>query len=254
MIMKNLVMILSLVCILASCQQRPSIDIEYLKEQKNLANLPLNKQKTLDKIGPFKFEQRVSIHDSLTKLTKQLLWSKQYKKLKSVPSKDPKKQYVTVLTDKDGDNKADLITYSNSDSSTYIYDLNKDGNIDYLVYFLEMASLGFTKDQNKIILNFTHWIDSNYDGKIDIFVSPSIDLDGDGFQDEGVYAWLYDSSGDGRIDKAEHVGPDIQQSIDADNGVFKIKSLYYKEIDVGDERIIKVTSEGLTDINSMINE
>jgi hypothetical protein len=254
MIMKNLVMILSLVCILASCQQQPSIDIEYLKEQKNLANLPLNKQKTLDKIGPFKFEQRVSIHDSLTKLTKQLLWSKQYKKLKSVPSKDPKKQYVTVLTDKDGDNKADLITYSNGDSSIYIYDLNKDGKVDYIVYFLEMASLGLTKDQNKIVMNFFHWIDSNYDGKIDILVYPSIDLDGDGFQDEGVYAWLYDSSGDGRIDKAEHAGAHIQQSIDADNGVFKIKSLNMKEIDIGNAGALKAFSGALADINSIIDE
>jgi hypothetical protein len=250
--MKYLATFLAFVCIPVICHAQFPYEDESSGKQTKLSFLALHKRNTLNKIGLFKFEQRVSIHESLTELSKQLMRSKQRKILKSVRSKDPKDRSLTIMIDRDGDNKADIVV--GGDASTYIYDLNKDGNIDYVVFFLEMGSLGLTKGNKKVIMNFFHWIDSNYDGKIDILVYPSIDLDGDGFQDEGLYAWLYDSNGDGRIDKAEHVGPDIQQSIDADNGVFKIKSLNMKEIDIGNAEALKDFSGILTDINSMINE
>jgi hypothetical protein len=255
--MKNLVIILALVCIPVISQAQFHYDDENdsSEEQTRQSSLALHKQKTLDKIGAFKFEQRVLTHASLDALSKQLWKSKQQKILKSIRSKEPGARYFSELIDKDGDDIADMVAYpfdrgGETEDFAFIYDLNKDGNIDYIVFY---QGVGFAKGF-KIVISFYHWIDSNYDGRIDIWVEPVIDQDDDGIADEGVYAWLSDSSGDGRIEKAEHAGADIQQSIDAEDGIFKIKGLLRKEIEVGHEGPLKFANHFLSRINSIINE
>ena len=128
---------------------------------------------------------------------------------------------VLELIDKDGDGKAEeFVIYPDTQDFGFMFDLNKDGKIDYIVF---NQGLAMTKDMKKFYWSKYHWIDSNFDGKIDIHVIPTIDLDGDKFPDEGVTAWIYDTNFDGDVDKAEYLGKDFQKPIENTEGVFIIK-------------------------------
>ena len=110
--------------------------------------------------------------------------------------------------------------FRSSQEFGFIFDLNKDGKIDYIVF---NQGLAMTKDIKPYWSKY-HWIDSNFDGKIDIHVIPTVDLDGDGFPDEGVTAWIYDTNFDGDVDKAEYLGKDFQKPIEKTEGGFIIKA------------------------------
>jgi hypothetical protein len=97
-----------------------------------------------------------------------------------------------------------------------------------------------------------HWIDSNYDGKIDIYVNPTVDLDGDKSPDEGVTAWVYDTDFDGDVDKAEYLGKNFQKAIEKTEDVFVIKA-WTGEIKAGKD-FNSFRNKVLSDINSLLQQ
>jgi len=179
------------------------------------------KEAPTDKLGTFKFNERKNIYETFDELANRLRASRYYVVLKKKKIKIDDKVLILELSDRDGDRKAEqFVVYPDTQDFGFIFDLNKDGKIDYIVF---NQGLAMTKDIKPYWSKY-HWIDSNFDGKIDIHVIPTIDLDGDGFPDEGVTAWIYDTNFDGDVDKAEYLGKDFQKPIENTEGVFIIKA------------------------------
>jgi hypothetical protein len=132
--------------------------------------------------------------------------------------KKPINGMVFVVFDSDYDGLADAFAaYPGDQDYGFMYDLNKDCKMDYFIF---NGGIVPSKDFKAYWFNF-HWIDSNHDGKMDIYVENDIDLDGDGLPDNGITAWFYDSDFDGKIDKAEYIGKDFIKPIEMPKeGVF----------------------------------
>ncbi|MFM2207587.1 MAG: hypothetical protein RL213_1562 [Bacteroidota bacterium] len=77
------------------------------------------------------------------------------------------------------------------------YDLNKDGRYDYIIY-----NGGYTMDFSYW---FFHWVDDNYDGKIDRIVYPEICPPGDSIVKPGLTVWVQDTDGDSLTDHVTYV-------------------------------------------------
>jgi hypothetical protein len=185
------------------------------------ASQQLRKEATTDKLGTFKFHERKNIYAILDEIANRLRASRYYVVLKKKEIRIDDKVFVLELSDRDGNGKADqFVLYPDTQDFGFMFDLNKDGKIDYIVFNQGFA---MTKDIKPYWSKY-HWIDSNFDGKIDIHVIPTIDLDGDGWPDEGVTAWIYDTNFDGDVDKAEYLGKDFQKPIENTEGVFIIKA------------------------------
>jgi hypothetical protein len=210
------------------------------------------KQKTLGELGSFDFEKRMYICETINDLAIQLNRSPVGTTLKKSGARQVFKDFPALeLGDRDLDGKAEQFAYlpekgENTQEFGFIFDLNRDGNVDYIVF---NGGIGFTKDFKKFIWNNYHWIDSNYDGKIDIFVyNNNISLDDDSFPDEGITGWVYDMDFDGFVDKAEYLGDSFQQPAEERNGIFIIKAFF------GEKRWAKTDSfefcdKILSDIN-----
>lgn len=219
-----------------------------------LSTLAVYKQKTLAEVGQFQMGRNVHIHETLDHLANQLGRSRTNVVLKSSSTSTFTEYPILELIDRDGDKRPDQFAYSpetggNTQDFGFLFDLNKDGKADYLVFNQgTMVTKPF-----KIVWTFYHMVDSDYDGKIDIWIYPDVDLDGDKFMDEGVTAWLYDINQDGKIDKGEHLGRDMRKTIDELDGVLKIKCMTQKNIEVGDAGLLKFSNNVLSDINALMD-
>ena len=204
------------------------------------------KEAPTDKLGTFKFNERKNIYETFDELANRLRASRYYVVLKKKKIKIDDKVLILELSDRDGDRKAEqFVVYPDTQDFGFIFDLNKDGKIDYIVF---NQGLAMTKDMKPYWSKY-HWIDSNYDGKIDIIVIPTIDLDGDKFPDEGVTGWVYDTDFDGEVDKAENLGKNFQKSIKKTEVGFTIKG-WTREVKV-EKDFSSFTNKVLSDINSM---
>ena len=192
----------------------------------------LRKEATTEKLETSKFNERKNIYETLDELANRLRASRKYTVLIRKETNSIEDFPILELVDRDGDGKADMFVYvtksgelpkgypfRSSQEFGFIFDLNKDGKIDYVVF---NQGLVLTKDMKPYWSKY-HWIDSNFDGKIDINVIPTVDLDGDKRPDEGVTAWIYDTNFDGGVDKAEYLGKDFEKPIENTEGVFIIK-------------------------------
>ena len=156
---------------------------------------------------------------------------------------------IIAMYDNDLDGKADA--YANlpaGETSTmdfgFIFDLNHDNRMDYVVF---NGGPFPTKDMKMGWMNY-HFINSNYDGKVDILIY-NVDLDGDKRLDENVCAWFYDTDFDGIIDKAEYLGPGVEIPIPETNGGFLLKSA------TGEKSLLKKNlEEGLASLSGLLSE
>lgn len=163
---------------------------------------------------------------------------------------------ILDLIDVNGDRSPDMFSYSpksggNSQDFGFIFDLNKDGKADYLVF---NQGTQWILNPFRIVATFHHWIDSDNDGKIDVLVFPDVDLNGDRAMDgEGVFAWMYDINKDGKIDKGEHLGNNFQQTMAVENGKINAKCVMQAPSASSYTEFLERASKMLTDINSMMN-
>ena len=254
---KSLIAIMVVWFIFASCSYQQQ-DLKQARDTDAIKTIQTYKQKTIDELGPFRFDERKYIYETLDELANQLRASRKYTVLLRKETKTIDLFPILELIDRDGDGKADQFVYlpkggempkdygfSSSQEFGFIFDLNKDGKIDYIVF---NQGLAMTKDMKPYWSKY-HWIDSNYDGKIDIIVIPTIDLDGDKFPDEGVTGWVYDTDFDGEVDKAENLGKNFQKSIKKTEVGFTIKG-WTREVKV-EKDFSSFTNKVLSDINSM---
>jgi hypothetical protein len=246
------VCLLSVLFLIAGCA--PRID-ERPRMVESIKAFSAYKQKTLNKLGSFDFDRRRNFYETIDNLANRL-WNSP----ENVPLKREKKETfeelpVLELMDRDLDGKADEFAYfpeerRESQVFGFIFDLNRDGKVDYIVF---NGGPVFTKEFKRTVWMNYHWIDSNYDGKIDITTYNAIDLDDDGFLDEGISAWAYDTDFDGLIDRVEYLGEDLERPVEKTEGVFVIKRAHKMDIELKfREGFDPFINKILFDINSMM--
>jgi len=235
---KSFLLLIVVWFMLASCAYQQQ-DLKQTTDADAIKTLVTYKQKTLDEVGTFKFTERKYIYETLDELANQLKASRKYTVLIRKETKTSEHFPLLELIDRDGDGKAEQFAYMPKKGGStrefgFIFDLNKDVKIDYIVF---NQGLALTKD--------------NYDGKIDIHVIPTVDLDGDKFPDKGVTAWVYDTDFDGDVDKAEYLGKNFQKAIEKTEGDFTIRA-WTGESKAGN--IFADENKVLSDINSLLQE
>lgn len=175
----------------------------------------------------FSFDNRLAIFITIDSIANVLWNSKTDKTLKKEPAGTFSALPILLLTDRNGDNKAEEFAFvaredkKDTPEFGFFFDLNMDGKADYLVY---NGGPLFKKDFTKMFWMNYHAIDSNGDGTVDIFVFNTVHLQGEEMYDEGTSGWIYDRDFDGIFDSAEYLGRDFQQSIPVTDSAFAIKS------------------------------
>jgi hypothetical protein len=216
------IVIVAIVILFTGCA-KPTMKTE------NIKTFSIYKQKTLDELGSFDFERRLYIYETIDELANQLRKSPKSFTLKKAKKKTLEKFPIFMLSDRDLDGKADQFAYypekgGETQEHGFIFDLNKDGKIDYVVF---NGGILPTKGFKSFVWHNYHGIDSNNDGKVDIYVySNNIDLDGDKQLDEGISGWVYDTDFDGIVDRAEYLGQNFIEPIEKKEGVFIIKTVF----------------------------
>lgn len=216
-------------------------------------------EKSLGNIQGFAYDKRSDIVKTVNVLAARLERSPYFKSLKHTRSDTFKNDYpVLELIDRNADGKPDEFAYlpevNSSETLEYgfMFDLNKDGKIDYIVL---NGGPAFSKDAKAAWVS-SHWIDSNDDGRVDIVVyNNSIDLNGDDHFDKGVCGWVYDTNCDGSVDKAEYLDADHALPVKAKNGSYVIKTIFGDQAWGNTSQLDRenLGSRILSDINTMIS-
>ncbi len=107
----------------------------------------LRKEATTEKLETFKFNERKNIYQTLDELANRLRASRKYTVLIRKETNSFEDFPILELVDRDGDGKADMFVYvtksgelpkgypfRGSQEFGFIFDLNKDGKIDYVVF------------------------------------------------------------------------------------------------------------------------
>lgn len=134
---------------------------------------------------------------------------------------------VLILEDRDEDGKADFYGYhppgGTKDTQEFgaFFDLSGDGLPDWIVFYGGSAMT----NEVKLFYWHHHAIDTNGDGRFDVRIYGLIDMDGDGFPEEGATAWVYDIDHDGLVDKAEHIIDGRVTQIEAENGALPLRHM-----------------------------
>lgn len=195
-------------------------------------------------VEAFDRKNPLKLYETMDYWSHVLRTSRVHREIKQIRTTTFKGHPILSLSDRNGDGKVDSFAYYPENSQRtvefgFVFDLNEDGKIDYLVF---NGGPMMTKDFEAVIWMNYHAIDSNGDGRIDIFVYNDIDRDGDRRPDRGVTAWLYDDNFDGKVDRAEYrgysarfpvggrfwfppKGHPLQETIKPDNGVITISKV-----------------------------
>ena len=159
-------------------------------------------------VPPLSSDNKLYVYETIDYRSHTLRTSKTVEKLyASKTTTMPEHPYLAIL-DSDHDGAPDQFVYQEvkgkpSVEFGFLFDLNKDGKVDYFVF---NGGPMMNKDLKRIMWMNYHVLDSNFDGRIDILVYNDIDLNGDHEADNGVTAWIYDNNFDGSIDSAEYLG------------------------------------------------
>ena len=114
--------------------------------------------------------------------------------------------YKFRFYDADGDNKADEWAFFAPDKETtqefgYMYDLNKDGQVDYILYH---GGLMVSHDK-QFYYYFYHLIDEDYDGKIDTWTNSVAIQPGDKDPDPHWVLWVECNNQDGKPEMVSYL-------------------------------------------------
>lgn len=152
---------------------------------------------------------------------------------------------LLVLTDEDGDGRADFYAY---------YDERREKNtLEFGAYFTEPGAdmpywLVFNSGPSFMMpaegdmvffwINY-QFVDRNRDGKFDTYAVNNLDFDGNGQGSATDVLWLYDDDFDGGLDRGEHIVDGIAHEITIIENVFQTKRLgedtYEQKFRVGDQ-------------------
>lgn len=211
------------------------------------------KQKTLEELGPFDYDRRAYFLETIEELSMQVRSLPKRKILVSAPVDTIGDGPILALIDIDGDRQPDMYSYAqeaggNTQHFGFLYDLNRDGRVDWLTFSQGvMLAKPF-----KMILTSYHMIDTNYDGRADIWVNPDTDLDQDGFVEQGVFAWLHDTDFDGGIDRGEYLGPGVSEAMECTEDMIRQRCVTSEDIAKGSTGHLDFANAMMTDINGLL--
>ena len=142
--------------------------------------------------------------------------------------------------DLDKDGRADefhILTKEGKPSPDFgfLYDLNQDSIVDYIVFW---GGFMISHDAQIFKWNY-HWIDSDYDGRIDAITNSVLVMPGDKNPDPHYLLWVMDNNRDGKPEVAEiiHLTDGKATPINLEGGKWHYKDMFEtKEIDPKDEK------------------
>lgn len=211
------------------------------------------KARTLEELGPFDFERRAYMLETINELSMQCHGLPQRKVIASASTKTIGDGPILSLIDVDGDKKPEQFAYAeqagpNTAHFGYLWDLNGDGKADWLTF--NQGTM--IAEPMKIVWTSYHMIDTNYDGKADVWIYPDTDLNADGKMEEGVFAWIYDSDFDGGIDGGEYLGQDVAEAMECTDDRIRTRCVLSKELLIGEPGPLDFATAMLTDINKLL--
>ena len=217
----------------------------------------ISKPNALDGLGEFNNERRLKFHEMLEDQAQRFWMSSDCKVLKSRKTKTIGGHPKLELLDCNDDENPDKYRYmpkrgDDTQDFGFMFDLNCDGVSDYLIFYMGPVSVEM-EEPIRVVWGWYHWIDSNYDGMIDILVYPGIDLAGDGVIETTTHAWLYDVDFDGKIDRGEYVVKDADKPIhiEASRRKLKLKSPMEFEIRLNSPKALEFQNQILSDLHTM---
>jgi len=106
----------------------------------------------------------------------------------------------------------------------FMYDLNKDGMVDYIIFW---GGLMFTHDQ-EFYKYLYHWVDEDYDGKIDLVTSSVVNQPGDSLPDPHHVIWIKDLNADGLVDDVSymHIPDGTMKPVAKENGIWYFATVF----------------------------
>lgn len=213
------------------------------------------KQNASNKFVNFNINNRKALYQGMDVLPR-LIWGKLKGKYLIYHKCAIKNQdYYIVFYDYDNDRTADQFVLQTMDRKElrddfgFIYDLNNDGKIDYIIY---NGGSMITND-DPFFHYFYHWIDTNYDGQIDALAYNYVIYDEDTRPDPSKIFWIIDLDHDGKPDRVDSVdgATGNTSEIKSSGGIWDYKTLFGpKQINPNDENYFKMYSEFLNAVNS----
>ena len=251
-IVKNL----EILPVLDSSDSNSVIDGGSAKDTEAAKVFYLHKKKTLDELSHFDFDNRLYIYQTMDEMVYRLYKTPYNAIVKNTTiEREGAFSFSTlVLRDRDADGQPDQFIYlpegeNDSMDFGFLFDLNKDGRADYLVF----NGGPMATEEGKFLWMNYHWIDSNYDGRVDILVNNAVTLDGEETHPQkGLTAWMYDSDFDGYIDTAEYLSAGFVKPVPVKDGVLVVNwVLQDQKIVIGEGEWVKnLSSVVLKDINA----
>lgn len=213
-----------------------------------------NGKENASKMLPFNRDNRMDFYQSMEFLPR-IVWGKIEQKLllkKQCIISDV--SYLLALYDYDTDGIADQFVLQTLEGKNvsqefgFMYDLNKDGKTDYVVY-----NGGLAMDKNNdFYYYFYHWIDSNFDGTIDVLTSNVFVSPGDSLPDPNPVLWIMDTDKNGKPDSIDCI--DIKNrnvnSLKASEGIWSFNDMFgSKTVNSNDDQYFKFVNEYLKALN-----
>lgn len=213
------------------------------------------KENVMNKFASFDINNRMELYKSMD-LLPRLIWGKLNRKFLTdhkciIKNRD----YSIAFYDYDNDGFADQFVLQTLDKKEikdefgFVYDLNKDGKIDYIIY---NGGLMITND-NPFFKYFYHWIDTNYDGIIDAIVYDYVIYSNDSHPNPNKIFWIMDLDKNGKPDSVDFI--DVHSGnvnpIIASEGIWSYNTLFgIKTINSNDENYYIMFSEVLKAVNT----
>jgi hypothetical protein len=181
------------------------------------------KARKLGEVLPYDVSRRVEVHRVMQRLGQLSLNPLFNKTVGEIETETLPGLPRLVLVDNDNDEIADYFIYYSDDGPSDLYGaffgLVEGGPPAWIVFPVGPV----IDDEKQFLYLFSHWVDQNSDGEVDLTVHEDVDMDDTGWPESGVSAWLADDDFDGLIDTAMHCAELQCTGIDADNGVLDLK-------------------------------
>ena len=218
-----------------------------IKEYKNAIE-------NVSKMLPFNIDNRINFYQSMDLIPRIVLGKLERKFISKKQCVINDKPYFIAFYDYDSDGLADqfvLLTLEGkaiSNEFGFLFDLNKDGKTDYIVY---NGGTMMSKN-NDFYYFFYHWIDSDFDGKIDalaynVFVNP-----GDSLPDPNTVLWIMDADKNAKPDSVDCINIQNRDvnSLKASEGIWNFNDMFgSKTVNSNDDKYFKLMNEYLKALN-----
>ncbi len=215
--------------------------------------------KIVKKHVPFNKNNKNELYKSMD-LLPRMIWGKL--KMKLIFKKKSKLNniaYLIAFYDLNKDKVSDQFVLQTKEGKVlnqefgFIYDLNNDEKIDYIIY--NGGSI-ITID-NAIYYYFYHWIDTDYNGKIDTVFFNNVLFSDESRLNSNNTLWIMDSDKNGKPDVVNFLNTKIGNTtpIKAFEGIWSYKTISKRteSVNSNNAQFFDPFSEFLIEINRLLN-